>query len=655
MNISRITKIVSLLLILTLSGFTIAVVSALRHLNQAFSTVEYFGQQQNGFYLQVSQPIFAYLATGDATLLTAIDHNVRQTVNDVEANPTVAAHLKAPLLDLLRKVQESVIAELAAAGKLADPQLLLVNNEQQLAGHLQTLLDYAERAPAEYHAKQLYWVTLGQAQTALLSLSRARQSYFASRGNGSPDNVRHYLQQLIAVTERIQRLPLLGLLKPQAVDEADFGLALAGTERPAEDIAVEPAAEIAALAKRYDKELANASQLIVQKRAGQDQAEQQMRTLQQRLDGLRGEISAEYQAYERVLYGIVGLCTAVLVAISGLMIYLKRHLAEVIGYISGHVDRLANGNLSGSVDLSSRIAEINLLKDSLLKLHDYFERLIRNINQESSELNRHGQNILQVAASLETIIADQRLATENGARQMTELHRSFASVADHAAHSQSVTASARDLIDRGLSTMQHTREQIDTLDRCNEATGRALERLQRDAAGIGNVLDVIQGFNEQINLLALNAAIEAARAGQHGRGFAVVADEVRKLAAQTAVSAGQIRTLVEKLNAATADTVGLMDGQQSAAKNTAAAVEQVGQVFAGIKDSVASLLQQSRIIAETSLQQSQASERIATSFNQTAELARQTSREAQNNKASASAITGINRNLRDLIAQFSIG
>jgi len=531
----------------------------------------------------------------------------------------------------------------------------LVNNEQQLAGHLQTLLDYAERAPAEYTAKQLYWVTLSQTQTALLSLSRARQSYFASRGNGSPDNVRHYLQQLIAATERIQRLPLLGLLKPQADNEPDFGLALAGKDRPAEDIAVEPVAEIAALAKRYDKELANASQLIAQKKAGQDQAEQQMHALQQRLDGLRGEISAEYQAYERVLYGIVGLCTTVLVAISGLMIYLKRHLAEVIGYISGHVDRLAHGNLRGSVDLSSRIAEINLLKDSLLKLHDYFERLIRNINQESSELNRHGQNILQVAASLETIIADQRLATENGARQMTELHRSFASVADHAAHSQSVTASARDLIDRGLSTMQHTREQIETLDRSNEATGRALERLQRDAAGIGNVLDVIQGFNEQINLLALNAAIEAARAGQHGRGFAVVADEVRKLAAQTAVSAGQIRTLVEKLNAATADTVGLMDGQQSAAKNTAAAVEQVGQVFAGIKDSVASILQQSQIIAETSLQQSQASERIATSFNQTAELARQTSREAQNNKASASAITGINRNLRDLIAQFSIG
>lgn len=57
--------------------------------------------------------------------------------------------------------------------------------------------------------------------------------------------------------------------------------------------------------------------------------------------------------------------------------------------------------------------------------------------------------------------------------------------------------------------------------------------LQDDADKMVQIVSIVSGIANQINLLALNASIEAARAGEAGKGFAVVAEEVRKLSVET--------------------------------------------------------------------------------------------------------------------------
>ena len=130
---------------------------------------------------------------------------------------------------------------------------------------------------------------------------------------------------------------------------------------------------------------------------------------------------------------------------------------------------------------------------------------------------------------------------------------------------------------------------------------------------IGDVLNVINDIADQTNLLALNAAIEAARAGESGRGFAVVADEVRKLAKRAQEATGEIRKIVEALQANTYQTVTLMSESAINAAESRKRAESAGQALFAIMASVDAIAEGNSAIAETATKQASMAEQVAQS------------------------------------------
>jgi methyl-accepting chemotaxis protein len=655
MKISQISKLVTLALIIVMISFGVAVSWSLSHLNKAFGMVEFFGQQKDHIYRDINLPIFTYLHSGEATLLTDLEHNINRYRNDIQANTSLSEAVKSTLIQLLSDVQETALPELTAAGKLAEPQVLLINSEQQISAHLRTLLAYVEKADnSSLNDQRAYLMAIAQAQSNLLHLSRARQTLFTEQNHNGSGNVQNYLKNMSLTASSIEHLPLLGVLKNEASDDQEFKLGNTVDQNKSEDMALEPIAEIRSLLSRYEKDLNNAQNLVKQKLVSQVSINQKMQAFQEKLSALEIKINGEYQYYERILYVIMIACIFLVLGMSTLMLIIKQHLAAIISLITVYVDKLANGDLSSLFTIKSRISEIVLLNSSLEKLHDYFNLLIRNINRETTALKKYGGNIELVAQNLNSIIADQQQATELAAWQMADLSKTFKGVAENALESQNSTTEAQQLIEQGVQHISHTNQQVIELEQVINNTADALLLLQRDANAIEGVLGMIQGFAEQTNLLALNAAIEAARAGEHGRGFAVVADEVRNLAGNTANSANQIQALVEKLSQATQATVLLMVNQQKAATQTTRAVQQVNEAFDGIKLSINRIYDKSCRIAEATSQQLQVTQQIANNFEHTAELAKKTTEAAHANTLSASSLAGVSNNLDQLIVKFKL-
>ncbi|MFA7603191.1 MAG: globin-coupled sensor protein [Novosphingobium sp.] len=166
-----------------------------------------------------------------------------------------------------------------------------------------------------------------------------------------------------------------------------------------------------------------------------------------------------------------------------------------------------------------------------------FERMRQEIENALSSVARGAETINTGAAEIRQASDDLARRTE---RQATSLEETATAMEQLTAGISDTAGGAADMTKAVSEANAEARAGSGVVSEAVEA----MDRIQRSAAEIGTIVDVIDGIAFQTNLLALNAGVEAARAGDAGKGFAVVANEVRALAQRSAEAASNIKSLI---------------------------------------------------------------------------------------------------------------
>lgn len=654
MKISTLARLSSLMLLAMLATLTLSVGWSLKQLDASFANTTDFQHYTQTLQQQIAQPASRYLNSGDATELSTIEAGIEQARQTNASRLWLDAHARQQIDELLTGMQAQVLPELRAAGKLADPQALLINNERELAYSLNSLHDYALQGIRQGSRDSAveYLSQTTRLLSALHHLTLLRQRYFAGLDEETLASIHQHLEQMQGTAQTIAALPPLEIY---AVTEADPMAELMGwaTSESRVEIGEEPRAQVHTLVSRYPKELANASRFSQLKQRGENTATQQLQRMKQQLEQIEAALNDAYRHTLHATYWILGIAVALMLLTGLLMGLLLHRLAGLITTGCRFISQLADGELGTNIRIDSRFREARDLDTALNGLQAYFRQLIDEISQQTSSLAELQERANDGSLRLENLVQQQRRQTEDSAEQMDQLTGSYQEVAQNAGNTSVATRRVQQQVEQGSQQIISTNEYARRLSLEAERTENSIEQLRQDTLAIGEVLNVIHGFAEQTNLLALNAAIEAARAGSAGRGFAVVADEVRNLANNTAKSAEQIQAIISKLDAASRTASQCVIQQKQLVDATVEAIEETRASMSEIDHAIREISDMNAMVAAATEQQSQTTAQIQQAINQSATLAGDAAREANNNRALAQELDAISHALKQMVGRFS--
>ncbi|WP_223701040.1 methyl-accepting chemotaxis protein [Sutcliffiella deserti] len=371
--------------------------------------------------------------------------------------------------------------------------------------------------------------------------------------------------------------------------------------------------------------------------------------------------------------GVFTTLTLILgVAWSGILAYFAaRVITKPLQQLEEVAQRVANGDLSEDVPVSDSRDEISAVGDAFnLMLHN-LRGMVKSIDNHFQQTNSKVEEISDVSMSaseqaenISLTIEEIAKGAESSASSIQDTAESVEEVIKIADEVHEKATTSQTLSEAMVKDLEESKEVIHSLVSGiqhlageNATSLKTVERLEKNAKEVENIISLVGDIAGQTNLLALNASIEAARAGEHGRGFAVVAEEVRSLADESAKAVKGISELIKNIQEEVKNVVTQITSQVKAANVEAEKGTATNSVIAEMTNSVLEVADSVKQIATLVDKQMDSIQVTARQSQEVAAIAEETSAGAQEVTATtqeqANMIANIEKISQELAGQAS--
>ncbi len=351
---------------------------------------------------------------------------------------------------------------------------------------------------------------------------------------------------------------------------------------------------------------------------------------------------------------IVGL-TALLLGATIAWLFASK-LSGHLGSIVRETQRIAAG------DLRPRARPLPAAKrDETLQLAHATDSMrqqladtLGSIRQSSFAVSDASHELSSMSEQVAISVQRQAEATGEASATLEELTVSINHVSDNAEEANQRSQQAGQQAGQGVTAVQSSLQLVRQVGRSVQQTGQALGELTREVQEIDRIVTVIREVADQTNLLALNASIEAARAGEAGRGFAVVADEVRKLAERTATATGDITGMIGRIRHGVHDVEQQMGQSEQQMVQAEQATQGSGHTIQAAQQFSAQASQAVGSISAALGEQRDASQVLACSMEQIAQMAEENSATVEELATTSSQLSGLADSMQQMVARFRL-